>query len=373
MPSNEYDVVIVGAGPAGSAAAIWLARAGRQVALVDRFQFPREKVCGGCLSGVGTGYLRDLLNGASVDGVAATRVSFLVGARRVACAPHGASMVIDRSMLDAKLVEIARDAGAHVHLGQPASLELLAERWHVRVANQPIFSSQVFLACGLGGLVRKVGIQSAYRGATMASQQWEQPWEPGLPQLGEVEMHWLRGGYIGTATPAPDKVVIGLAAFMRGVERQSPYGHLRRQNPEAPLFRLLPIDAPERFSARGAAGFPWLPERVCDRNMLLLGDAAGYVEPFSGEGMGLAFLSADCAAKAILCKADAAAEYSRLMRARHAPFIRRARRVGTLLRLGGVPVLTGLAPFVPQRWLSRAVAKMHVSRGAKSAVVVGKP
>ena len=47
---RHWDGVVIGAGPAGSAAAIWLARAGRRVLLVDRATMPREKVCGCCLS-----------------------------------------------------------------------------------------------------------------------------------------------------------------------------------------------------------------------------------------------------------------------------------------------------------------------------------
>lgn len=358
--STEFDAAIIGAGPAGSAAAIWLARAGRRVALIDRCQFPREKVCGGCLSGTGTAYLSNLLQGAAIPGVPATRISFLVGNRRVACTPRGASMIICRAALDAALVNAAHAAGARTMLGEPASIELSGEQWRVRIGHRPINATHVLLASGLGGLARRVGIRSAHRGPPMAAQQWTQPWQPGLPRLGEVEMHWLRGGYIGMGTPAPDTVVIGLAAIMRGVESTSPFGHLRSQNPAAPLFELLPHDAPDQFGARGASGFPWLPERVADRNLLLIGDAAGYAEPFSGEGMGLAFLTADCAARAILCNRNEAGEYAQTMRVSHAPMLRRTRRVGGLLRLGGVSMLSGLAPLLPQRWLSRAVARMHV-------------
>lgn len=361
--STEFDVAIVGGGPAGSAAAIWLARAGRRVALIERCHFPREKVCGGCLSGPGTAYLRDLLDGAAIPGVPATRISFLVGNRRVACMPRGASMVICRAALDEALVNAASAAGAHALFGAPASLELTDEKWHVRIGNRTIGATHVLLASGLGGLARKVGIRSEHRGPPMAAQQWTQPWQPGLPRLGEVEMHWLRGGYVGMGTPVPDTVVIGLAANMRGVDRASAFEHLRSQNPAAPLFELLPHDAPDQFGARGASGFPWLPERVADRNLLLIGDAAGYAEPFSGEGMGLAFLTANCAARAILCNRDVARDYSQDIRELHAPTLRRTRRVGGLLRFGGVTMLSGLAPLLPQRWLSRAVSRMHVGRG----------
>lgn len=62
-----WDTVIVGAGPAGTAAAILLSRSGRRVLLLDRHDFPRNKVCGGCLNPAALGMLHDLGVGAVIS------------------------------------------------------------------------------------------------------------------------------------------------------------------------------------------------------------------------------------------------------------------------------------------------------------------
>ena len=82
----EFDVAIIGAGPAGSAAAIELARAGRRTLLIEKKRFPREKVCGGCLSGPATARLRQLLGpDRPLPGVEATQATFVIGSYRLAC------------------------------------------------------------------------------------------------------------------------------------------------------------------------------------------------------------------------------------------------------------------------------------------------
>ena len=123
-PAVEVDVAVVGAGPAGSAAAITLAQAGASVALVDKATFPRDKCCG---DGLTTGALRLLeqlgvspLSLPSWQSVDAAWVRSPSGRVVELPLPSGRGVyaaVVRRNELDALLVDRARDAGAEVHEG----------------------------------------------------------------------------------------------------------------------------------------------------------------------------------------------------------------------------------------------------------------
>jgi menaquinone-9 beta-reductase len=132
MTRADCDVLIVGAGPAGAAAAILLARAGWDVALVERQRFPRRKVCGECIAASNLPLLAALGVGvASMPGSDLRRVTLIRGDDAIVAslpaAPHDRlrwGRALDREVLDALLVEQARAAGARVL--QPWSLRAAA-------------------------------------------------------------------------------------------------------------------------------------------------------------------------------------------------------------------------------------------------------
>jgi flavin-dependent dehydrogenase len=119
-----FDAVVVGAGPAGAAAAILLARAGWAVALVERQRFPRRKVCGECIAATNLSLLDALGVGAAVQRLAGAelrRVAVLRGARSVVAplpalegGPHRFGRALGREHLDTLLVEQARASGVTV-------------------------------------------------------------------------------------------------------------------------------------------------------------------------------------------------------------------------------------------------------------------
>ena len=357
----NYDVAIIGAGPAGSAAAIELARAGRHVLLLERRSFPREKVCGGCLSGRAVAHLRAVVGAEQpLPGVPAQRITFVIGSYQFACDPRGMSRVVLRSELDDWLAQRAAAAGAEVRFGQTASLVRGDDGWDVAVGDARLRAPVILLACGLSSLPAKIGIEGMTQRRRMLAQQWLQPASAALPALGSIEMHWLRGGYVGLATPVADQCVVALAADQPADCHENVWTRLRRLNPHAALWSRVLDDAPRRFVAKGAAGFPWTPERVGTENVLLLGDAAGYEEPFTGEGMGHALNSAICAARAVLDGGDIVQRYTAAMRRSRGPAVRRLRWLGRALRNPVVRFLAAGPALLPRRPLAHLLERVHV-------------
>jgi 2-polyprenyl-6-methoxyphenol hydroxylase-like FAD-dependent oxidoreductase len=121
---TQFDAIIVGAGPAGSTAAILLARAGWSVALVEKQNFPRRKVCGECLAASNLPLLEALGIAMAFEAVAGPelrQLSLMYGKRTaIAALPSAADdkhpwgRTITRESLDALLLEQARRVGAHI-------------------------------------------------------------------------------------------------------------------------------------------------------------------------------------------------------------------------------------------------------------------
>ncbi len=150
-PKADFDVAIIGAGPAGATAAIELARAARTVVVFEKKRFPRDKICGGCLSGPAVTCLQELLgNERRLPGIPSRCISFVIGTSRLECNPCGATRITLRSELDACLTDIAQEEGAEVRYGQTAQLEFSDASWCIRVGSECISADIILLAAGLG-------------------------------------------------------------------------------------------------------------------------------------------------------------------------------------------------------------------------------
>lgn len=363
--TRRADVIVIGAGPAGSTAATLLARAGRHVLLIEKERFPREKVCGGCLSGAALEYLRNLLGPSRrLPGTPARQITFVIGAHRLTCRPNGRSWMTLRAELDALLAQTAVEAGAEVHHGESATLEPAAEGWHVRVGERRFRPNWILLGSGITGVARALRLPSQSVRRRLLSQQWTQPADGPLPGLGETELHWLRGGYVGLATPSPGRCVVALAAEAERVRGESPLAGLLRLNPHATVWQALASEMTRSCHRSGAAGFPWRPRRPGAANVLLIGDAAGFEEPYSGEGIGQAMRSATFAAQAVLAGGDVLGCYTRLMHGRHCAVLERTRWISRMLRLPLVHGLAEVGPVLPGALLGRVIERVHVGAGA---------
>lgn len=282
---ERYDAIVVGAGPAGSSAAIRLARGGARVLLLDRARFPRDKPCGG-------GLTRRALGEIPVDPepVVERRIDtmdfgFRYGRRFTRRTREPLVLMTQRRRLDALLVDEARRAGVEVREGE-----------NVREPERLLEHADVLVgADGANGHTRKLlaadyAYGVAFEGNITGAHDYD--------TRALLDLCTVPGGY-SWLFPKGDHVNVGVG----GWESEGP--RLRAKLDEA--ARAYGFDPARLTGVRGHR----LPLRSAHHvpageRVVLVGDAAGLVDPLSGDGMYEAFLSARLAAEAILAGEPAA-------------------------------------------------------------------
>jgi geranylgeranyl reductase family protein len=293
---ERFDVLVVGAGPAGSATAMHLARGGARVLLVDKARFPRDKPCGGGLTG------RALRHApCDVEQVVEHVVYRFVlragyGLRVARASRQPLIRMTQRRWLDLHLAEQAAAAGADFR-DEVRVEELTLEDASVTavVGGSPVLASFVVGADGANGLVaRAAGLgDGIVRGVALEGNV---PWGTLDPapyrRTAWVELGVVPGGY-GWVFPKGDHANLGVGGWLD----EGPHlrAHLDR------LARMHGLDPGALTNVRGHR----LPMRRLGGpagrgRVLLVGDAAGLVDPLSGDGIYEAFVSARLAADAIL-------------------------------------------------------------------------
>jgi len=321
---ERFDALVVGAGPAGSAAAIHLSRAGATVLLADKARFPRDKPCGGGLTGRALKHVP-----CAVDPVVEHVVDGLVVRARYGrkVAARSDVRLIDmtqRRRLDLHLAEQAAAAGADFRDDAPVSeLELDEAGVTARVAGSRVHASFLVGADGANGVAAKAAGLGAgiVRGVALEGNvPWSALERASYTGTAWVELGVVPGGY-GWVFPKGDHANLGVGGWLTEGPRLR--AHLDR------LAREHGIDPSALESVRGhrlpmrELGAPAVRGRV-----LLVGDAAGLVDPLSGDGMYEAFVSARLAADAI--SASTPDEYEPALAAaldRHAAASWKAKRV----------------------------------------------
>ena len=293
---QTVDVLVVGGGPAGSSCAIALAHEGAKVMLVDAQARGRDKCCGHCLSGrawkiVSELGLRELVE--SVSTGATAQVAWRSGAQGFEMNLPAFGAITPRVELDKKLLDEAERIG--VRVVQPATAKWLdAQKFAVRLAEHTcvVDAKLVIAADGLGsGIARARGWNPTSPGRKYGfAGSWRAPNALANWSSERIEMRVVRGGYLGMVAESHEQIhVAGL------IDRNSKLGRpdelLNEVARSWPLLAAaLQEGRPSRWNAAGP--LPWKPTRIADESTALVGDAAGYAEPFSGEGMRWAFESA---------------------------------------------------------------------------------
>ncbi|MEY2470016.1 MAG: menaquinone-9 beta-reductase [Actinomycetota bacterium] len=317
-------VAIVGAGPAGAAAAIHLARAGATVVLVDKATFPRDKCCG---DGLTTSALRRLeelgLDPSTlpswhvVDDVVVRSVS---GRTVRFPLPRGRgtyAAIVRRTELDAALVALARDNGADVREGCAiTSVERRATGVRIATAEgDAIDADYVIGADGVWSNVRKLtgaADEAGYLGEWHAFRQYRKASTEESRDLWVMFEEDLRPGYAWSFPLADDVVNVGLGILRKPGEPTRDLGRRFRELLERPH-----VAAVLGTSVEEAAPKAWpIPARVektaldaLDGHVLFVGDAARATDPMTGEGIGQALETGELAARAIVGGGDVATSY----------------------------------------------------------------
>jgi geranylgeranyl reductase family protein len=361
--ANDADVIVVGAGPAGSSAAYWLASAGLDVALLEKTAFPREKVCGDGLTPRGTKALVDMgIDVSERNGWLHNRGLRIIGGGQrlhlewpelTSYPPFG--LVRPRAEFDALLANHAVKAGARLHEYTSITEPILDSSGRVvgvegkTLDKRPVrYRAPVVISCeGVSGkLAQRVGVHrndkrplgvavrryyNSPRTHDDYLESWLELWagapnaSPLLPGYG-----WIFGMGDGTVN-----VGLGVLNSSAGFQKTDYRALLTRwldNTPDEWGLREPNATAPTRGAAL-PMGFNRTPHY--SRGLLLVGDAGGSVNPFNGEGIPYAMESGRYAAEAVL-QALARPEGASRENALAAYPARLSEEWGAYYRLGGL-------------------------------------
>ena len=338
MGEEHFDVLVVGAGPAGSIAALVLARGGARVALVDKARFPRDKACGDLVGPRGVQVLDDL--GIDVPGARPVGDMIVVGPTgrqvRLPCRPGitypGHGFAAPRSVLDETLHAAAVSAGAEPFVGRAAEpllrdgrLEGFALSTGTRLCADIVIGADgaTSRVAEVAGLIDPTRVLWGFAIRAYADDPVTLPhivlWEPD-PWRGFPGYGWLFPGVGGRANMG---LGLGLlsdrsASAAAAKHLEAFVGHLRR-------LGVLETDPSPATLPRGRLG-GWLKmgilgTRPAQDRVLLVGDAAGLVNPLQGEGISQAMGSGRAAAEAVLAgPTGAALRYRQFLRSTFVPY-----------------------------------------------------
>ena len=296
--NTVWDVIILGAGPSGTIAAHQLATSGAKTLLVDKQSFPRRKVCGACLNASALEVLRSVgldahladLGGIKLDGLELR----LAGHSARLAMPAG--IALSRERLDAALVDLAVASGA-VFLprteGLVGAIQADARRVALVQVDRAVAASArvVLVATGLGrvGFEGESPVKSWCPARSRIGAGCMVNTFPDVYHEGTVFMTVGRSGYVGLVRVEDSQLNVAAAFDKHHVkEIGSPGAAANRILVEAGFAAVPSLD---RAAWRGTASLTRQTRPIAGERFFVLGDATGYIEPFTGEGMAWAMVS----------------------------------------------------------------------------------
>jgi geranylgeranyl reductase family protein len=329
-PESTWDVAVVGAGPAGSAAAFWLAKAGWRVVVAEQKHFPRPKTCGDGLTPRAVRQLVDMGLGSFLESKHKFRGLRAIASNRsleLAWPPHPGlpshGYVVERKVLDFAVAEAARAQGAHFLFGHRASpwLDENGELAGVLVEDGSsarqlrLKASYVIVADGSNSRVgRELGAKRdkslplglAQRGYWQTSRPADS-WIESHLELADPSGRIIPGyGWVFPMGNGLANVGIGVLSAPRGLNTNRLLANFVASVKDRWGLSAEPVALPT--GGKLPMGLSVRP--VIGKRHLLVGDAAGSINPFNGEGIAYAYETGRLAAWAVghaLARGDSAA------------------------------------------------------------------
>ncbi len=300
MAESSFDLIVVGGGPAGAVAAATAAREGLRVLVLEREQFPREKVCGDCLNPscwpvLDRLQISDKIRALPHGQLDAVEFIGIDGTSVRLDLPPGAEIAIKRSLLDQALLDRACVLGAEVW--EQTTVTRLERRqpagWNVHTSRGEFLHAQFLIAAdGRNSSVAKLLNLSRPPQKERIALQTHLPLSTDFGR--RIVLQLLPGGYSGQA-PVGDELNLCLVSAASGIEPLKEWAqHRFGVAPDHPWRSVTPL--------RRDAVSPAHP------GVFLAGDAARIVEPFTGEGIYYAMMTGEMAAQAVVSIVQGAAE-----------------------------------------------------------------
>lgn len=363
-----WDVAVIGAGPAGSAAALAALRSrpGVRVLLLDRHDFPRDKSCG---DGIAPQALDELARLGAAE-VLADRVPIH---RLRLQAPDGTvvagrldrpDFVVPRIVFDARLVDAAVARGAVLQRRTVRRLEIRSDRV---VLDGEVQARVVVGADGANGIVRRrIGVPKQPERAAAVAVRGYAAAPPGEPEQVIVMAKkdwpayaWSFAAGDGTANVGFGMLLPSLKAIPRGGKAEL---HGR-------LLDILPGIEPERLVSHHLPLSTWRPRQPPGR-VLLAGDAMSLINPLTGEGIFYALLSGRLAGVAAVGGGDAGRTYDAALRAELGQHLRHTSLLARATRRPGV-VDAGVAASGRSPAAFDTLVELGLGRGLITPSLVG--
>lgn len=344
LNSLDADVAVIGAGPAGAASALFAARAGRRVILLDKQAFPRDKPCGEGLMPSGRSPLQQLgleTGVLELGAPALNGVQFGLPDRPQSAVPfpahngQQAGLGVRRIDFDCRLIEaVQQEPGIEFHSGARA-IDVVRDSTGCSVVTErgEIRARHVVVADGLRSPIRHrlgwtVGPRPPHRYGIVAHWQMEGPVDPW------VRITFAEGLELYEGPVSGNQRMVGLLCYQ---ERMPAFaGRLQTAYREVALAIRPHLRDAEQVGPVYAVGPFWYRAKtVARRGVFLVGDAGGFTDPITGEGIAAALRQARAFASAI-----DAPDPERRYRVAHRRLTANPRRVASLLlRLSRTPAL----------------------------------